>query len=335
MIQTSAGETIPFPNMSPLLLPLDSSSATLGVVLVLPVLLMTCCEIWSVRKAFRSGRVNADTLGSSFGNFYWIICTTMLCLCTLVTWRGEEDVTVRIFVPAVIIAVLCAVAQLLCWFWLERVRRRCRFDLSREEELKIFRDEIYAKIIFSETSEERERGASTYGISRDDLDAYFQKTVPEEIENAKLVTASMVLSAAAALVKWNSLYPVSRFLILVLAVAGVSFGVRELVKNLRLRKAYRAIEKSRPDAGIDNVSPEAVIAFAEKEGWKVIPRKDESIRVLQKHIGEKLCQVTIPVDRSLGDYKEAMQAAVREIAAVKMIDPQKLMELLAAEKKGE
>jgi len=30
-----------------------------------------------------------------------------------------------------------------------------------------------------------------------------------------------------------------------------------------------------------------------------------------------------------------MQAAVREIAAVKMIDPQKLMELLAAEKKGE
>lgn len=107
------------------------------------------------------------------------------------------------------------------------------------------------------------------------------------------------------------------------------------MKNLRLRKTYKAVEKSRPDTGVDNISPEAVIAFAEKEGWKVIPRKDESVRVLQKHIGEKLCPVTIPVDRSLGDYKEAMQAAVREIVAVKMIDPQKLMELLAAEKKGE
>ena len=50
---------------------------------------------------------------------------------------------------------------------------------------------------------------------------------------------------------------------------------------------------------------------------------------------QKLCQITVPVDRSLGDYKEAMQAAVREIAAVKMIDMQKLVEMLAAEKKGE
>lgn len=50
---------------------------------------------------------------------------------------------------------------------------------------------------------------------------------------------------------------------------------------------------------------------------------------------QKLCQITVPVDRSLGDYKEAMQAAVREIAAVKMIDMQKLVKMLAAEKKGE
>ena len=92
---------------------------------------------------------------------------------------------------------------------------------------------------------------------------------------------------------------------------------------------------SEPQQGEITVSPEAVIAFAEKEGWKVIPRKDESVRVLQKHIGEKLCQITVPVDRSLGDYKEAMQAAVREIAAVKMIDMQKLVEMLAEEKKGE
>ena len=50
---------------------------------------------------------------------------------------------------------------------------------------------------------------------------------------------------------------------------------------------------------------------------------------------QKLCQITVPVDRSLGDYKEAMQAAVREIAAVKIIDMQKLVEMLAVEKKGE
>ena len=50
---------------------------------------------------------------------------------------------------------------------------------------------------------------------------------------------------------------------------------------------------------------------------------------------QKLCQITVPVDRSLGDYKEAMQAAVREIAAVKIIDMQKLVGMLAVEKKGE
>lgn len=75
--------------------------------------------------------------------------------------------------------------------------------------------------------------------------------------------------------------------------------------------------------------------MSQKLNIKQIPRKDGSVRVLQKHIGEKLCQITVPVDRSLGDYKEAMQAAVREIAAVKMIDMQKLVEMLAAEKKGE
>ena len=73
--------------------------------------------------------------------------------------------------------------------------------------------------------------------------------------------------------------------------------------------------------------------MSQKLNIKQIPRKDGSVRVLQKNIGEKLCQITVPVDRSLGDYKEAMQAAVREIAAVKMIDMQKLVEMLAAESK--
>lgn len=59
--------------------------------------------------------------------------------------------------------------------------------------------------------------------------------------------------------------------------------------------------------------PENLIAKLKTDGWKYIPRKRTDIAVFQNEIGDKFFQVTIPLDRNLGDFEEALEMALQEI----------------------
>lgn len=49
------------------------------------------------------------------------------------------------------------------------------------------------------------------------------------------------------------------------------------------------------------------------DGWKYIPRKRTDIAIFQNEIEDKFFQVTIPLNRNLGDFEEAFKMALQEI----------------------
>lgn len=59
--------------------------------------------------------------------------------------------------------------------------------------------------------------------------------------------------------------------------------------------------------------PENLIAKLKADDWKYIPRKRTDIAVFQNEIEDKFFQVTIPLDRNLGDFEEALKMALQEI----------------------
>lgn len=59
--------------------------------------------------------------------------------------------------------------------------------------------------------------------------------------------------------------------------------------------------------------PENLMAKLKTDSWKYIPRKRTDIAVFQNEIGDKFFQVTIPLDRNLGDFEEALETALQEI----------------------
>lgn len=60
-------------------------------------------------------------------------------------------------------------------------------------------------------------------------------------------------------------------------------------------------------------TPENLIAKLKADGWKYIHRKRADIAVFQNEIGDKFLQVTIPLDRRLRDFEEALEMALQEI----------------------
>lgn len=60
-------------------------------------------------------------------------------------------------------------------------------------------------------------------------------------------------------------------------------------------------------------NPENLVAKLKADGWKYIPRKRSDIAVFQNEIGDKFFQITIPLDRNLGDFEEALEIALQEI----------------------
>ena len=60
-------------------------------------------------------------------------------------------------------------------------------------------------------------------------------------------------------------------------------------------------------------NPEILITKLKADGWKHIPRKRTDIAVFQNKTGTKFFQVTIPLDRNLGDFEEALEMALQEI----------------------
>lgn len=59
--------------------------------------------------------------------------------------------------------------------------------------------------------------------------------------------------------------------------------------------------------------PENLIAKLKADDWEYIPRKRTDIAVFQNEIGDKFFQVTIPLDRNLGDFEEALEMILQEI----------------------
>lgn len=59
-------------------------------------------------------------------------------------------------------------------------------------------------------------------------------------------------------------------------------------------------------------NPEILVEKLKADGWKYIPRKRSDIAIFQNEIGDEFFQVTIPLDRSLGDFEEALQEAWKE-----------------------
>lgn len=60
-------------------------------------------------------------------------------------------------------------------------------------------------------------------------------------------------------------------------------------------------------------TPENLISKLKADGWKYIPRKRTDIVIFQNEIGNQFFQVTIPLNRNLGDFEEALDRALREI----------------------
>lgn len=60
-------------------------------------------------------------------------------------------------------------------------------------------------------------------------------------------------------------------------------------------------------------NPEILVEKLKTDGWKYIPRKRSDIAIFQNEIGDKFFQVTIPLDRNLGDFEEALEIALQEI----------------------
>ena len=60
-------------------------------------------------------------------------------------------------------------------------------------------------------------------------------------------------------------------------------------------------------------TPENLVSKLKADGWKYIPRKRTDIAVFQNETGDKFFQVTVPLDRNLGDFEEALEIALQEI----------------------
>lgn len=60
-------------------------------------------------------------------------------------------------------------------------------------------------------------------------------------------------------------------------------------------------------------NPEILVEKLKIDGWKYIPRKRSDIAIFQNEIGDKFFQITIPLDRNLGDFEKDWEMALQEI----------------------
>lgn len=65
-----------------------------------------------------------------------------------------------------------------------------------------------------------------------------------------------------------------------------------------------------------HINPMTVVNCLIKMGWKIFPRKRDDVKILQYRKMDELFQVTIPMDRILSDYQEAMYESIMTIAEV-------------------
>lgn len=86
-----------------------------------------------------------------------------------------------------------------------------------------------------------------------------------------------------------------------------------------------------------SVSPEAIVEFLKKNGWKKITRKRADVAVYQKETPETdwFFQVDLPLDKTLSDYDNAMKYAIMTIAQAENLPVDFLLQELHKARKEE
>ena len=79
---------------------------------------------------------------------------------------------------------------------------------------------------------------------------------------------------------------------------------------------------------INEIDPEIFCKYLQDSGWKQFPRKRKDIKVFQMERGDEIFQATIPLDRNLGDYEEAMKMAVKEVSVYKGVTEGEILSFL-------
>ena len=75
----------------------------------------------------------------------------------------------------------------------------------------------------------------------------------------------------------------------------------------------------------EKINPFAFVKYLKDTGWTYYPTKKDYIRVFQLERGDNFYQVTIPMEKILRDYREAMYKAVSIVAEVESKSIEQLM----------
>lgn len=65
---------------------------------------------------------------------------------------------------------------------------------------------------------------------------------------------------------------------------------------------------------IDEIDPLSFIIYLKDAGWHEFNRKSSYTKIFWREVNGKFTQVTIPIDKTLNDYKEAMIRALKIVA---------------------
>lgn len=111
----------------------------------------------------------------------------------------------------------------------------------------------------------------------------------------------------------------------------------DLFKNLKPKEKQELLrEITKESIGedmelIDKINPYTVVNYLEDTGWEQFKIKKKYIKVYQKIINKvEFYQITIPIDKTLADYKEAMFNAIEQIAFLEGQSTEQLMLYLSS-----
>lgn len=113
--------------------------------------------------------------------------------------------------------------------------------------------------------------------------------------------------------------------------------VLDLFKNLKPKEKQELLREitkeniSEDMELIDKINPYTVVSYLEETGWEQFKIKKKYIKVYQKVINKvEFHQITIPIDKTLADYKEAMLDAIEQIAFLEGQSTEQLMLFLSS-----
>lgn len=111
----------------------------------------------------------------------------------------------------------------------------------------------------------------------------------------------------------------------------------DLFKNLKPKEKQELLREitkeniSEDMELIDKINPYTVVSYLEETGWEQFKIKKKYIKVYQKVINKvEFHQITIPIDKTLVDYKEAMFDAIEQIAFLEGQSTEQLMLFLSS-----